>query len=57
MLPSRLKKGGKSVNDLSELPRNARSNKLLEQLTGTMEFGDFDSLIREIRVKRSEWRE
>ncbi len=53
----RLKRENESFSDLLErLARNANSIELLKKMAGTIEFDDVESLKRELRTRRSEWR-
>ncbi len=53
----RLKKENESFSDLLErLAKNVNTIDLLEKMAGTIDFGDTESLIKEIRRKRESWR-
>ena len=54
----RLKREDESFSDLLErLVKRNSSVELLERMAGTIEFGDTELLISEIREKRKKWRE
>ena len=52
-----LKRKDESFSDLLDrLAKKENPLELLEHMAGTIDFGDTEELIEEIRSKRSEWR-